>query len=438
MILARRWVGLLIACVFFDSTAYAAVLELSQVVQQGLAFSPEVKKAEAQLSEAQSTTTQRKGLLAPKIDLYGSARLKEDPSRSSTSTSTFVGNDEEYDASVRLVQPLYRGGLLFNGIESYKLSEEIERQRLFDAKQAAVTQLVFAYYDLAQSEKELVAAEEQLEVLKIYADIVRRYEQNGRSRRMDRLQSEVNLSLTTADQVRLLRQRNVSSDMLKKLLGLGTGGEPLSGKMPTLPTAVPPPAFGLAYETMLKNNPEMKVAELTRQKTDFDNAIERAEDRPTLNIEGSYGYRAAERPDWFADNSNYYTIGLFLTVPLFSGFTSLAKRRVHAERLTQDERTIEVVRLDLRQRLQQSLLAQKSEYERLTTAQTAAKLGREALLLANNSFRQGVASNQDVLNAQRTRYDSERLLIESQFSYLRARLDVQRLLGTSLQQVYAN
>jgi outer membrane protein TolC len=92
--------------------------------------------------------------------------------------------------------------------------------------------------------------------------------------------------------------------------------------------------------------------------------------------------------------------------------------------------------LQLRQDVQSSISILTSEFQRLTAAQTAAEQGREALRLANAAFGQGVASSQDVLNAQQARYKSESLLIESQNSYLTALLKLRKLMGVNLEKVY--
>lgn len=185
-----------------------------------------------------------------------------------------------------------------------------------------------------------------------------------------------------------------------------------------------------------ENNPEIQIAELERRRQDYNNALDFVTHKPKLRIEGAWGVRSDERPNWFEEESRYYSVGLVLEVPLFSGFASFAKRRVHTELNRQLERSVEITRLALRERLQAAVTALTSEFTRLTVAQTAAQQGREALSLATGAYRQGTASNQDVLNAQQTRYRSEQVLILSQFNYLRSLLSLRRLMGEDLEKTY--
>jgi outer membrane protein TolC len=420
------------------ATPQFPVLELKNVVRQGLAASNELKKAEAAYGTSRALTEVTERRLFPTVNAVGTSAFKKDPDRLTafSSGSSGTDSDELYDAYLQLSQPIYTGGALVNGIGKLKLSEEIQRQRLIEARQVVVESLVEAYYNLAQSERLLEAAGEHREVLKTYFDIVSRYEQIGRSRRMDRLLAAVNLSTVDAEKVKLEVGRSEASDAIKRLLGQSLGGTPLGGELKIVVAPAEPLSLEKAFEATLENNPEIKVAELERQRQEFDNGLDFVEDMPKLSLEGTWGYKASDRPEWFESGSQYYSIGLKLVVPIFSGLSSVTKRRAHGDLLRGADQNVIIVRENLRQKLQASLIALGSEYTRLNAAQAANKQGREALQLATNAYRQATASNQDVFNAQRTRYDSEKLLIESQFSYLRTLLEVRRLMGVDLEKVY--
>ncbi len=421
-----------------SSGLHADVLTLSSVVKRGLEFSPEIQKAEAEWKSNQAITDQRERALFPTLDLNATATMKDDPARLDNQNSLRqTDSSESYDASLQLVQPLFRGGLILDGIASTKLAEEISRQEWYNVRQKAVEALVSGYYTLAENERRLRVAEEHSEVLKSYADIVSRYEKIGRARRMDRLQAVVNLSLVESEKVKLKRDRIAASDELKRLLGLSEGGAPLEGQLQVSVAPSAPIDLEAAVEAALKNNPEYRSAVLKEQKQGYDNSLDFASDRPALDLRASVGYLSPDRPDWFKEDSRYYSVGLSLKVPIFSGLSSLAKRRSHIELLKAESKQVEITRLNIRQEIQAAREDLSSEYIRLNAAETAAGQGREALQLANAAYRQGTASSQDVLNAQRTRYDSEKVLIESQFSYLTALLNLRRLMGVDLEKVYA-
>lgn len=431
-----RQLGLvaLMALVSQYTLAQSEVLDLGQVVRQGLAFSPIVKMAEATWNGTKATTNQAEKSLFPSIDLVTSGTFQKNPTRVGTSLTS--NSDEIYSSALKLTQPLYRGGLLTNGIASANLNERIAEQSYISARQLTVAALVSAYYSLASAERRLAVAEDQRNVLQAYSQIVSRYEKIGRSRKMERLQASVNLSLGEAKRVIAERERTIASDNLKRLLGFENTDKPLSGRLQLVIAPAAPVALDQALAAAVAGNPDYKAFELKVQKQDYDNELELVEDFPSLNLEAQYGFRAPERPGWFEESSRFQSVGLNLVIPLFSGFTSMSKRQRHVQNIKFVRNQLEDQRLVLRQKLQNSLVNLSSEYTRLTAAESAATLGREALRLANSAYGQGTASSQDVLNAQQTRFESESLLIESQFSYLNALLSLRQLMGVDLEKIY--
>lgn len=421
-----------------SARATEGVLELPNVIRHGVDFSPELKSAEASLKYQSTQSLVAERSLFPKVSAELSNRFNKNPVvYTATSNSTITTTSaESYSAAIKLNQPLYKGGLLTAGIGSFDLAREIARQKVFSARQNAIKALISTYYDLAQAQEQLQVTTDQRQVLKTYADIVSRYVQIGRSRKMDQLQASVNLSLTEAELVKVDQQRTLASDSLKRLLGMPEGGQPLAGRLQITIAPAEPVDFQEAIRAAEANYPEFQIPLLEREKQSYDNDIDISADKPSLEFVGEWGYKAPDRPTWFDESSRYYSVGLNLSIPLFSGLTSVAKRQGYVQQNLVKEKAVETARLNLHHDLQQALVSLKNEFGHLTSAQTAVKQGREALELANNGYRQGTVSSQDVLNAQRSRYDAEKLLIDSQFAYLRALLDVRRLMGVDLEKVY--
>jgi outer membrane protein len=422
--------------VFFATNSHAAPMGLAEVVRQGLAFSPAVQKAEFGATEASAVVRQTQGKLFPQISILTKAEFKRDPSRI---TSAALQNQtiEAYDSALKLTQPILSGGAATNGIAQKKVEEEIARQKLFNSRQSAVIELVKAYYTLAQAEKKLEVIQAQGVVMKAYADIVRRYEGIGRARKMDRLQSSVNLALNDAARADLERERLMASSDLKKLLGHPQSGPVLAVETQKAITKIEPLTFSKAMDASIANNPELRYTELEKQKVDYENGVARAEDLPTLKLVGAWGFKAPDRPNWFEGDSRYYSVGLELEIPLFSGLTSIAKRRAQGAKLQSVERDVSLKRLELRGKIEEALSSLDSEMGRLGSAQTAAAQANEALLLANSAYRQAIATPQDVLTAQKANNDAQNLLITVEFAYRTALLNLRGLMGIDLEKVYA-
>jgi len=321
------------------------------------------------------------------------------------------------------------------GLNYYKAAEDLSRQNYFNVKQTVVLNLISAFYVLAQTQELLDAAESNREILKSYLEITTHYEQIGRSRTMDRLQAQVNYSLSLSDVETDVNNAKAAESNLNRLLG-ESNDRAVRPDFKARINPIAPLTLDQAFDAGLKNNPTIRSAQITLEQVGYSKNLDLAQDMPSLNLVATDGYKSPDTSTLWNASSNYYSIGLNLTVPIFSGFSSFAKRAVYGEQSYQAERDLQTAKDALRNSLQVALSNMKSAQIQLNLAQTSVKEGREALDIANKSYRQGIASSLDVLNLQNTRYNAEKTFINSEFNYLQALLTLRQQMGIDLEKAY--
>jgi outer membrane protein len=172
------------------------------------------------------------------------------------------------------------------------------------------------------------------------------------------------------------------------------------------------------------------------QQKQWQTDIAIAPDRPSLNFLASYGTQALEREDMFHANADFYSYGLALTIPLFSGFSTMAKKREYREQVYQTERTFEIEKRNLRERIRNAIANVTRLHKQYQNLLAVTKSSQRALDLVNGGFRQGTTTPQDVVNFQSNRYQAEKVLIDIQFSYLKSVADLRELMGVDLLRIY--
>ncbi len=433
-------VTLLTILIIISTPANAALksMGLAETLKKGLEYSPELKRASSQISEADDTITRTRGAIFPTIAATGSAITKQNSSTFTSGTGAGSSNSsgDTYAAALTLNQTLYSGGLLTNGLNVVKVNSDIARQTYYDVKQQSALAILKAFYNLSQAQQKLDTASQNRDILKSYVDITSRYERIGRSRRMDKLQAVVNYSLSLADVEQIQNDMRLAEANMKKLLGEQSSDLIIKADYITSITPIESISPETAYGAAHKNNPGIRINQLKEELVTYNKDVDLAVDFPSLNLIGSYGYQSPDRSSLFYDTSKSYSIGLSLTVPLFSGFSSFSKRNIYGERLYQAQRDLQLAENDLRSNLESTLQSLKSARTQLEIAQGSLKESRSALELANKGYQQGVASSTDVVNLQRTRYDSEKLFVTSQFSYLLELATLRQLMGIDLEKAY--
>lgn len=431
---------LLILTISLSVFAFAeteSALTLPAAIQKGLSFSPEVRQAESVVHENQEKITGARGALFPTVNGKVSATTRQNSTTAATVSNSTGGNSSEvYNAALEFTQPLYTGGSFSSGLNTLKVDEEIARQSYFKTKQDQTERIIIAYYELVKMRQLLRAAEENEGILSSYLGITSRYEKIGRLRSTDRMQASVNHSLSLIDIEQV--KTNLSQKLQEMRVLLGVGADVLI--LPQFEITIPSVNIlseQEALKTALTNNPAARVAELKVERTEYAKEYDLSTDMPSLNLSGAAGYQSPDRPRWFESTSQYYAVGLNLTVPLFSGLTSFSKRRLHNERFYQAVKEAEVLKNSLRATIPNLLSTLRSLYQQLKITQTAATQSREALNTANKGYQSGTVSSSDILNLQRSRYETEKLFIQAQINYLENLVALRKSLGIDLEKAYA-
>jgi len=415
-------------------------LTMEGAIKKGLEYSPDVQKAQATLKSATANLEKAKAALFPTINAVASATNQTNST--TTSTQNVAGtvtsaNSDTYTAGLTLSQPLYVGGAVTGGIGQFKTQEDLARQSLFTAKQTLLQSLLAAYYTLVQQEMSLEAAGSNRDINKAFVEITNHYTHIGRSREMDKLQAQANYSLALFDTENTASSlANAQADINRYM------GEPKSNPVKTSYRVTINPIGDLsldqALDAAVKNNPTIITDKLNVALVDYNKDVDLATDMPNLFLNGKGGYQSPDVPNMWNSSSQYYQIGLNLTIPLFSGLSSVSKRRSYEDQKYAAEKQLQSDKDSLRVKIEQAMNNIRSTQVQLEFAVKAVKEARGALDLANKGYKEGIAAVTDVTQNQTTRYNAEQKFITAQFSYLNALLTLRQNMGIDLEKAYAH
>ncbi|MCB0350973.1 MAG: TolC family protein [Bdellovibrionales bacterium] len=408
------------------------------MIRIALKRSPTLKKSEAELQVSVSDTSQARGALLPSINLNSSVTTKDNPanlSSSSVATSIVSNTSEEYSVYLEATQPIYSGGVLSALALSHQV-EDVKRLSLVNETQELIASVTQAYYQVAEQARLLAAAEQNVKTLSQHAATIGRYEKIGRARKTDRLQAQVNLAMAQAEVKKIETDLIAAKGDLRKLLALED--------IPNI--ELPKDLLKIQYEKIkldeavekaMRANPEIQILNVNLEKVKYEKSVALSSDMPELKLSGQVGYRSPNRPDWFEDTSEYTQVALNLKVPLFSGLSSLAKRRGFEQQKMIATREVELKKLNISAGLHSAVADLESTIDRLEMARQASENASAALTLAGRDYQQGLISSQDLVGVQRTRYDAEKLFVSTQFVYFNTLLKARRLMGVQLEKIYA-
>ncbi len=438
-----RFLSLCLTLFLLTGPAYS--LDLRTALELGVSTSPELKQAKSQKKEYEAQAWQYKSEIFPTINAVGTAERRQNSAATRGFTSSTTVNDpySSYIAALEFQQPIFSGLALVSGWKLANVVNDLADSEYYLTQQTIVKNLILSYFGYAESQEILKASQGNLNTLQEYSKTLSYYAKIGRGREMDRLQASVNASVAAVELQNVSQEKLDAELALKKFINW-TSQEPLklshalhvskhsTQKTQDLTDATPESLLNRA----LKNNPSLQVLEKNVNQSRYLGDVELSPDLPSLNIVGAYGTQALHREDMFENSSEYYSYGLKLSIPLFSGFSSIGKRRELRERTFQAEKSFEIQRRDLRVQIIAAQMNLKKSYQQYQELKDVSTRSQRALDLATRSYKQGTTSSQDVVNFQKSRYEAEKVLIQNQYAYLRSLIELQELLGVDLYKTY--
>ncbi|WP_039055103.1 efflux transporter outer membrane subunit [Enterobacter sp. Bisph1] len=196
-------------------------------------------------------------------------------------------------------------------------------------------------------------------------------------------------------------QERQAMNALAVLLGKAPGAldselqntQPLPALPDIVPTGIP--------STLARRRPDVREAEASLHAATAQIGVSVAQLFPSLSLSGQFGLRNSET-NWLTDwSSHFYSVGPQVSIPIFQG-----GRLVSSVKLARAQQGAAV--LNYRQTIlsalgdvENALVSYRADQQREAGLDKTLSALQNAFSLANNSYRQGIASFIDVLDAQR-------------------------------------
>ena len=180
--------------------------------------------------------------------------------------------------------------------------------------------------------------------------------------------------------------------------------------VPPVPPAVP---VGLPSD-LLQRRPDVWQAERLLAAATADIGVATADLFPKFSLTGSAGLQSITASDWFEPGSRFWSAGPTVQWRVFDAGRIRANIRVQNARQEQALVRYEQTTLNAFKEVEDALVAYANEQVRHRSLADAVTADREAVHLANQLYGNGLASFLNVLDAERSLYQSEDQLAQSE------------------------
>jgi outer membrane protein TolC len=401
----------------FSALAQKKPLSLEEAVAAGIAASPGLHAAQMSLESSAAKAKEMRASRLPSFKLgAGYARLSEVPPFAVTtpgSPEPFIVSENYFNNwSLRLSlhQPLYTGNRLEAGAESARLLEQSAGQDLEKDRADFVFAVKSAYWGLARARELLTIAEENLRQVGEHLRDVRAFFDQGLLTRNEVLRAE--LEVSNAELLRLDARNGaeIALTSLNSLIGLplatdvelttsaeNQASRPADGETAAWEAAEPQALIDAAMAV----RPELKSADFRIKASEAGVKAAKSGLYPQVFLSGNY-YYLRPNPRYMPARDEFigtWDVGISVAFDVWDwGRTKsqagqakaqLAQAR-DARKLLEDLAVLEVT---------QSRLTLVQAREKARVAAQAVGQAEENLRVTRERFKQGVALNADVLDA---------------------------------------
>ena len=390
-----------------------AFLSIRQAVHEAIANNPSLKVFDEKVNEIKTEIPLAKSLLYPQASMtFGGYQNKDS---SILGVPKFGGDSySQFGGSLKLNQTIYQMGSLANiraaekDVRIGKVDADISRRDLINS-------VIQAYYLMILRAKTVKTLEKQQQIGKESVEVTGKRAQSGRGQVIDSLQARTQFELLAGQLSTARNNFAVAAADLARLLGRETSAEDLESSAQS-----EIPGF---TQTSLPAEKTAKIPEIERNEIQIDK-IEDLRDvlvgqnRPILGFVGAYNLDSYRSSDLFSYAANSWSLGIQLTIPLFSGFSSLDQERALISQKSQAQ--FNRVTLD-----QQISFQLASSLKNLDTAHASIDSGDRALklaVLASNEarrmYRLATIDFLQYLTIQQALAQAELSLTSSKFDYV--------------------
>ena len=321
-------------------------------------------------------------------------------------------------AVMQLRQPL----LNLDSIARYKqgVAQTSYSAAVFDVQQQdLILRLIAAYVDALFADEQLSLSRAQRDTLVEQRKVNDRLFEKGEGTRTDMLETQAKLDLAEAQLVEAIDNQINARTALAAIVGIEvTGVGRLKPQFPLLPL----PEGGLEYwnKLALENNPDVRSQQQAIEAARQELNKARAGHAPRVDFVASYSKNTSESITTFNQESTVRSLGVQLTVPLYSGGAVSAQSRQAAA-------NVEKSRADLDGKTSKALTEVRKQHAivvssvaRINALAKAESSGQLLMTATEKSIAGGVRINLDLLNAQQQLFATKRDLAQARYNYLLA------------------
>ncbi|MCD6118165.1 TolC family protein [bacterium] len=327
-----------------------------------------------------------------------------------------IGQDKIYSFGIRIQQPIFTGFKVVNG---YKIASE--GVKMADAQmqksEGDVTfQVIESYWNLIKAREFVTVSREAVEQMKSHVKDLENMFSLGMVTKNDLLKARVQLSSMEISSMRAANGEELAEKAFCNVMGIPLDTEvELTEPLETVPDDSISVSVEQSINAAIENRPELKMMlhGIRASKKAVD--IAQAGYMPNVALVADYGYKRPDR-EYANQFYNTWTVSLVASVNIFDWGETYYKKMQAKSNVIKMQENYKQVQNAIKLETTSIVLQLREVEKRISVARDNVSQAKENYKITDNMFRQGMATNSEVL-------DASTLLTKAKTDYITALAD---------------
>jgi TolC family type I secretion outer membrane protein len=412
----KQIVLLLLALLVPTQPLHAAPsLTLDEALTTALKNHPQIIDARENLNGAEARTGQALASYYPQISIAADWSR----GRSYLTALQNIKTTEVNTEALYLKQTIYDFGRTSGAVDAARSNRDAADKALTITRQDLTLRVRSGFYLLLAAEKQVVAVRE---TVKARAEVHRQAQEFfslGIRAKVDVARAEANLFTAKTALIRAENNREIARVELANAMGMASLEERTLTE--PSPVSLALPERSQAQQEAMRNRAELQQFTALKSAASANLKSAKSSYLPILSGTASIGY--ADRD--FPPSGNVWGMGLNLTMPLFSGFSSVEQVREANANIRAIEARQSDLKLQIIKEVESAWLGGNEAAARMVSTEKEVAATNESQALAEGRYHEGIGSIIEVTDAQTQALDAQTAHIQAMYDYYisLARLD---------------
>jgi outer membrane protein TolC len=416
----RATLGFLVLLVLMSAQSYATeLLTLEEAVTTALKNHPQVIEAKENLNGAEARTGQALANYYPQI----SFAADWNKGRSFLTAQESIKLIEVNTDALYLKQTIYDFGRTAGVVDVARSNREATEKALTVTRQDLTLRVQSAFYLLLATEKQVIAVRETVKSREGIFRQAQEFFNQGIRAKVDVARAEANLFAAKTALIRAENNREIARLELANAMGMPSLGE--RALVEPSQTLLSLPKKSLSQQDAMRNRAELQQLAALKSAASASLKTAKGSYLPILSGTANIGYAAQN----FPPDGNVWGVGLDLTVPLFSGFSSVEQVREATATINAIEARQNNLRLQIIKEVESAWLSGNEASARIVSTQKEVAAASENKSLAEGRYQEGVGTIIEVTDAQSQALDAQTANIQASYDYYTALARLDRAIG---------